>query len=133
MRVIANNVEYFAFAWDQDTRLSMTRLPSIVDGEDIDHPSGDTGLTESLWYFDGQKIQCWTDIQELLKPVSSEGRKDIPTLVSISTDFYPTSVVLRKGVILGIEADLVQRRDVQFAFYRFTIRVGTSPSDLSLY
>ena len=126
MRVIANNVEYFVFMQDPGTWPSTalyTQLPSTINGENIDDLPGDTGLTESLWYFDGQKVRCWTDIQELLEPASSEGQKDSPTLVSIATDFYPTSVVLRKGVVLGIEADLVQRRDVQFAFYRFTIRV----------
>ena len=129
MRVIANNVEYFIFMRDQDTRPSIgtvTRSLSTFDREDIYDPPGDTGLTESLWYFDGQKVQCWTDFWELLKPIPSEDQKELPTSVSIATDFYPTSIVLRKGIILGIEADLVQRRDAGFASFRFTIRVGTS-------
>jgi hypothetical protein len=40
----------------------------------------------------------------------------------MSVDFYPLSILLTKGVVLGIESELFQRRDVNFAQYRSSIR-----------
>jgi hypothetical protein len=37
-------------------------------------------------------------------------------------DFYPLSILLTKGIVLGIESELLQRRDVSFAQYRTSIR-----------
>jgi hypothetical protein len=51
--------------------------------------------------------------------------RELPLMVSIPVDFYPLSVLLAKGILLGLEPDLVQRRDMNFAFFRFTIRVCT--------
>jgi hypothetical protein len=42
----------------------------------------------------------------------------------MSIDFYPLSVLLEKAIVLGVEPDLVQRRDVNFSFFRFSIRVS---------
>lgn len=125
MRIVANDVEYFVFTRDQCIPPS-TGEYSLLEGSNNNNDESvqaETGLRDSLWYFDGQQIQCWTDIQDLLKPPSSEEGKDLQLPISISTDFYPTSVAFSKGVIIGIEPDLVQRRDVHFAFFRFTIRV----------
>ena len=127
MRIVANDVEYFVFTRDQYIPASTTENPLLEESNNNSGESvqAETGLRDSLWYFDGQQVQCWTDIQDLLKPPSSEGSRDLQLPISISTDFYPTSVAFSKGVIIGIEPDLVQRRDVHFAFSRFTIRVCT--------
>ena len=127
MRIVANDVEYFVFTRDLYIPLNTgENLPLEESNNHSDESvQVETGLRDSLWYFDGQQIQCWTDIQDLLKPPSFEAGRDQQLPISISTDFYPTSVAFNKGVIIGIEPDLVQRRDVHFAFFRFTIRVCT--------
>lgn len=125
MRVIANNVEYFDLMRDQ-VQLSSSPLrsspqsPSAKSALDFDHT--DQGLKDSLWYFDGSEMHCWMDIEDLVHSASTENDRDIPSTVSIATDFYPTSVLLNKGILLGIDADLVQRRDGHFAFFRLSIR-----------
>ena len=125
MRVIANNVEYFDLMRDQTPLLESPdcSLPPSPSAEAaLDAFYTDRGLRDSLWYFDGNEIQCWMDVEDLIEAASTSNDRDLPPTVSISADFYPTSIVLNKGILLGIDADLVQRRDVQFAFFRFSIR-----------
>lgn len=126
MRIIAHDVEYFVFT--PDLYHSHNEVPSPptllhTEGNEADHVQPELTLRDSLWYFDGQQIQCWTDIQELLKIPQLEGHKELLSPVQISTDFYPTSIALSSGVILGIEPELIQRRDIHFAYFRFIIRV----------
>ncbi|KAG8533226.1 uncharacterized protein KY384_002009 [Bacidia gigantensis] len=67
-------------------------------------------------------MHCWIDVEDLIQSASTDNSREIPTPLSIPTDFYPTSVALSKGILLGLDADLVQRRDNYFAFFRLTIR-----------
>ena len=125
MRVIANNVEYFDLMRDRIPFLdspgrSLPPSPAAEGALDVFYT--DRGLRDSLWYFDGNDIQCWMNVEDLIDAASTSNDRELPRSVSISTDFYPTSIVLNKGVLLGVDADLVQRRDMQFAFFRFSIR-----------
>lgn len=86
----------------------------------------DRGLKDSLWYFDGTSIQCWLDIKDLLIAMSTENHGEFPQPVSIQTDFYPTAVVLNRGVVLGLDTELMQRSDMHFAMVRHTTRVCQS-------
>lgn len=127
MRVIANNVEYFDLARDQVHVLGIENqsTPGTPLIENITAElRNDNGLKDSLWYFDGTHVQCWMDVENLLEAASTENGRELPQTVQISTDFYPSSIVLNKGIILGVDADLVQRRDVNFALFRLGIRVG---------
>ena len=123
MRVIANNVEYFDLVRDQDSGRPSRSLPESPSAESaLDFPNADRGLKDSLWYFDGTAMHCWMDIEDLIQSASTDNDRELPPTVAIPTDFYPTSVVLNKGLLLGIDADLVQRRDSFFAFFRHSIR-----------
>lgn len=127
MRVIANHVEYFDLMRDQVPPLC-TPAQSPPESPSNESPIPDFhaehGLKDSLWFFDGVQIQCWIDVEDLLQSASTENDRGLPDTVSISTDFYPSSIILRKGIILGVDAELVQRRDVSFAIFRFSIRVS---------
>ena len=125
MRIIANDVEYFSFTHDRsplDTQTTMN--PTLADRAGSKHPAT-LGLFDSLWYFDGQKIHCWPEIQELLKATAAEGNKELPEPTSIPVDFYPTSIAIEKAVVVGTESELLQRRDLQFAYWRYVMRVST--------
>lgn len=125
LRVIANNVEYFDLMRDQKslTGSPSHSLPESPAAESaLDVPNADRGLNDSLWYFNGMVMHCWTDVDELVRSASTEIDQDLPATVEIRTDFYPSSVVLNKGLLLGVDADLVQRRDSFFAFFRLAIR-----------
>lgn len=132
MRVIAHNVEYFDLMRDRGTlvRSPSQSLPESFSGEGspVSGLHADRGLRDSLWYFDGENMQCWMDVEDVLMAASPENDRDIPDPVSITNDFYPTSVMLDRGVVLGLDTEMIQRRDVHFAFIRHAIRVCRSPS-----
>ncbi|ROV97651.1 hypothetical protein VSDG_04588 [Cytospora chrysosperma] len=117
MRVIAQNVEYYVSMKDQPFLSPIAsprgQLPAEVEDED---------LFNSLWMFDGDELKAWTDMHKVLNAISGENQGELPTAVSMSIDFYPLSVLLEKAIVLGVEPDLVQRRDVNFSFFRFSIR-----------
>ncbi|KUI54101.1 RAB6A-GEF complex partner protein 1 [Cytospora mali] len=117
MRVIAQNVEYYVSMKDQPflSPISSSRGQLLEEVENED-------LFNSLWMFDGGELKAWTDMQKVLNAISGENQGELPTAVSMSVDFYPLSVLLEKAIVLGVEPDLVQRRDVNFSFFRFSIR-----------
>ena len=128
MRVIGQNVEYYALMRDQPF-VSPPREPvmsMILNGSTIENQAQveGNGLRDSLWTFEGNDMKVWPDVQDVLRSAPSELGRELPPMVSIPVDFYPLSVLLGKGILLGLEPDIVQRRDVNFAFFRFTIRVG---------
>lgn len=113
MRVVAHNVEYYTSMRDQPFRRHGAGK-AVEDG----------GLRNSLWIFDGGELKVWTDMEAVLRAASGENHRELPQTVSIPVDFYPLSTLLDKATVLGVEADLVQRRDINFSFFRFSIRVS---------
>ncbi|KAL0766134.1 hypothetical protein CaCOL14_011332 [Colletotrichum acutatum] len=119
MKVIAQNVEFHVSMRDQP------HFDGLATHAEALSPTGaDVTLRNSLWVFDGQDFKVWADIQEVLQAASNEAQRELPKTISVPLDFYPLSTLLGKGIILGIEADLIQRRDISFSFFRFAIRVG---------
>ncbi|PBP26906.1 hypothetical protein BUE80_DR002197 [Diplocarpon rosae] len=123
MRVIAQNVEYYTLMRDlplsSPTRFQGTANVSL--GSNLDRDEGN-GLRDSLWIFDGKDMRLWPDVQDVLRSAPAELVRELSPMVSIPIDFYPLSVLLGKGILLGVEPELFQRRNVNFAFFRFTIR-----------
>lgn len=122
MRVIAQNVEYYALTRDSPaTRAPTSALMNLMAPSTSQFEV--TGLRDSLWMFDGQEMKAWPDVQDLLRSSSPDLGRELPPTVRLTMDFYPLSVSLNKGLLMGVEPELVQRRDVNFAFFRFAIRV----------
>lgn len=118
MRVISHNVEYYTSMRDQ----SSVNMSYQSNGHfSIEAEEG--SLRNSLWVFEGNELRLWPDVQEVLQAASDDSTKELPPTVSIPVDFYPLSILLGKGIVLGVEPDLVQRRDVNFSYFRFSIRV----------
>jgi WD40 repeat protein len=119
MRQVAHGVEYYVSMRDQPFLGSLSKpSPMALAG------FADEDLRNSLWIFDGGELKAWADIDPLLRWTSGELARDLPPTVTVSVDFYPLSVLLGKAIVLGVETDLVQRRDVNFSFFRHSIRVG---------
>ncbi len=136
MRIIAQNVEYYALMRDRPNFNPISH--NIANGTGTISPSEapdvplyyQNDLRDSLWYFDGTHICVWTDVQDVLASASPELARDLPEPVKIPVDFYPLSTLLDKGVLFGVEAEMVQRRDTSFAFMRHVIRVSPSPTTI---
>jgi hypothetical protein len=119
MRVIAHNVEYY---------ISMRDQPRTFESEpqQLGQPTNGIGggnLENSLWIFDGSELKAWPDMEPVFKAISAGLSRELPPAVSVPVDFYPLSVLLQKAIVLGVESDLIQRRDISFSFFRFSIRV----------
>ncbi|RAL11535.1 RIC1 family protein [Aspergillus homomorphus CBS 101889] len=120
MRVVSHDVEYYILMRDQ---LSFNFAP--VDESLPASPSAemalnmyrsDFSLRDSLWTFCGKELLAWGDVQDVLQ------RDEVSKPLEVPLDFYPLSVLLNKGIVLGVEAEMTQRRDVTFSALKFAIR-----------
>jgi hypothetical protein len=119
MRVIAHNVEYYLSMRDRPHTLESASQRLVQAASQVQGGS----LDGSLWLFDGCELKAWPDMEPVMRAISGELSRDLPAMVSVPVDFYPLSVLLPKAIVLGVEPDLIQRRDVNFSFFRFSIRV----------
>ncbi|TKA28735.1 hypothetical protein B0A50_03063 [Salinomyces thailandicus] len=119
MRVVAQNVEYYLLTRDQPEAVASLNAPVIANGRTSNFgPTSHFGhsLRDSLWYFDGDAFHVWSDIQDVLACAPAELGRELPPIVRVPMDFYPVSAMSTKGIIHGLEAELYQRRDVDFFF-----------------
>jgi hypothetical protein len=130
MRIIAQNVETYALMRDHPAfALEMQEdslPPSPSVGLAINGVHGHD-LRDSLWYFDGNDERVWIDMQDVLASASIELGRELPSPVKIPVDFYPLAALINKGIVFGVESELVQRRDTSFAYLRFGTRVSWGP------
>ncbi|EXJ68127.1 uncharacterized protein A1O5_08742 [Cladophialophora psammophila CBS 110553] len=126
MRVIAQHVEYYILMRDQiyfnfSTGPDESAPPTPSPGSAFTMRSQQNySLRDSLWIFSGDELRLWPDVRDLFHHAA--GDLNISPVLSMSVDFYPLSILLTKGVVLGIESELLQRRDVNFAQFRSSIR-----------
>jgi RAB6A-GEF complex partner protein 1 len=125
MRIVAQDVEYYilmrdqlAFNFSPPSDESSLSTPSTEAAINAAHSN--QSLRDSLWLFLGKDLVAWSDVQDVLQ------REDIPKPLTIPVDFYPLSVLLSKGIVLGIESEMIQRRNVTFTILKFAIRVRTA-------
>jgi hypothetical protein len=126
MRVVAHNVEYYAMMRDH-AFINSTRPQAYSSSQtngNSEMYSNPHPLRDSLWMFDGHEIKVWSDVQDVLRSAPAELGRELPPPVGVTVDFYPLSILLNKGILLGVEPDLIQRRDISFGFFRFAIRVS---------
>lgn len=130
MRIIAQNVETYslmrdhpAFALDQQED-SLPPSPSVGLAINNGTVHSHHDLRDSLWFFDGRDMRVWIDMHDVLSSASIELGRELPTPVQIPVDFYPLAALINKGIVFGVESELVQRRDTSFAYLRFGTRVS---------
>lgn len=131
MRIISHDVEYYNLMRDQ---LSFNFSPpgeegvgagagaapnpsTATEGVLAGAPQYNQTLRDSLWVFCGNDLLVWSNVQDVLRG------EEIPEPIRIPLDFYPLSVLLNKGIVLGVESEMIQRRDVTFTALKFAIRV----------
>lgn len=127
MRVIAQHIEYYILMRDQlffnFASPADESLPPSPSAESALHGNhSHHSLRDSLWLFNGSDLQMWNDVQDVLRMALEGPLLTNLALLSIPLDFYPLSILLSKGVVLGIESEIIQRRDISFTMLRFAIR-----------
>ncbi|KAK3053339.1 WD40 repeat protein [Extremus antarcticus] len=128
MRVIAQNVEYYNLLRDSphslpDTAGNVSIATTPGSPQALNDELG-RSLRDSLWYFDGTHMNVWPDIQDVLASAPADLGRDLPPTVRIPTDFYPISALVSKGILHGLDTDLIQRRDVNFSLSRLAPRTS---------
>ncbi|KAK9463812.1 RIC1-domain-containing protein [Lipomyces oligophaga] len=74
-------------------------------------------LKNSIWAFDGTDVIVWLDVMLNLSKDDT-----VPEPIRIEVDFYPLSFLFEKGIIIGLESNVVRRRNVQFSYSTNTTR-----------
>ncbi|KAK9236380.1 RIC1-domain-containing protein [Lipomyces kononenkoae] len=74
-------------------------------------------LKNSIWAFDGTNVVVWLEVMLNLSRSGS-----VPEPIRIDIDFYPLSFLFDKGIIIGVESNLIHRRNVSFTYSTTTTR-----------
>ncbi|KAL9715951.1 WD40 repeat protein [Leucoagaricus gongylophorus] len=81
------------------------------------HLRGISALENSLWAYDAQGIRIWLNALAI-EQKSTEMSEDVKESVTIPLAFYPLSVLMDKGIIIGAENELVTRSNLPFVIFR---------------
>ncbi|TFK57640.1 RIC1-domain-containing protein [Heliocybe sulcata] len=108
----------------QEVRYDMQILADRVEFCWI-HLRGIGALENSLWGYDGQSLRIWLNALaiEPTKPTAEEEAEDEANItpkesLSMQLDFYPLSVLMDKGIIIGVEHEAVARMNLPFVIFR---------------
>ena len=133
LRVIAQHVEYYILMRDQlyfnfsgaEGSAPQTPSPGAFLSGTHSTRQEPFSLRDSLWTFTGTQLRLWPSIKDVLNPATTSAPPNTPLLgaqVTVPVDFYPLSILLTKGIVLGTETTLLQRRDTPFPIFRSDIR-----------
>ncbi|KAJ6626842.1 RIC1-domain-containing protein [Mycena sp. CBHHK59/15] len=85
------------------------------------HLRGINALENSLWAYDGQGIRVWLNALAIEAPRlddPNEAPDTVKESVNIPLDFYPLSVLMDKGIIIGAEHEVAARSNLPFVIFR---------------
>ncbi|TCD70639.1 hypothetical protein EIP91_002358 [Steccherinum ochraceum] len=84
------------------------------------HLNGIGTLENSLWGYDGQGLRVWLNALAIESaPQAEDGEvEDVKESVNIPLDFYPLSVLMDKGIIIGVEHEAATRISLPFVMFR---------------
>ncbi|KAK7468553.1 WD40 repeat protein [Stygiomarasmius scandens] len=102
---------------DQEVRYDMQIFADRVEFCWI-HLRGITSLENSLWAFDGKGIRVWLNALAIEAPNSSVNGTSVKESVNIPLEFYPLSVLMDKGIIIGAEHEAATRSNLPFVMFR---------------
>ncbi len=77
-----------------------------------------------IWTFHGSHIKIWTGLESVnfseLPPNASTFEIDV---VELPIDFYPTNVMMSKGILAGIDQQISMRNNMGCSFFRIQSKV----------
>ncbi|KAL1713253.1 RIC1-domain-containing protein [Schizophyllum commune] len=84
------------------------------------HLRGIGALENSLWGYDGTGMRVWLNALAIERPQSQDptAPSDVKESVHIPLDFYPLSVLMDKGIIIGAEHEAATRSNLPFVMFR---------------
>ncbi|KAG8833092.1 hypothetical protein FRC17_000031 [Serendipita sp. 399] len=85
------------------------------------HLRGVGALENSLWGFDGEALRVWLDALTIGNTNSQpEPPNAIVENVRLPLEFYPLSVLMDKGIIIGAEQEIISRASLPVAVFRLS-------------
>ncbi|KAF7792481.1 hypothetical protein EIP86_003522 [Pleurotus ostreatoroseus] len=99
------------------------------------HLRGIGALENSLWGYDGQSIRVWLNALSIEPPAATEDAIEpdfVKESVNIPLDFYPMSVLMDKGIIIGVENETATRMNLPFVMFRHVTSVRSIYLTLSM-
>jgi len=105
---------------DQEVRYDMQILADRIEFCWI-HLRGIGSLENSLWGYDGQSMRVWLNALTIEAPsesVSESRNGYVRESVSVPLDFYPLSVLMDKGIIIGAEHESSMVATLPFVTFR---------------
>jgi len=107
---------------DQEVKYDMQILADRIEFCWL-HLRGIGTLENSLWGYDGQGIRLWLNALTLeanAPPIddSIASPENVKESVNIPLNFYPLSVLMDKGIIIGAEHESVTRANLSFTMFR---------------
>ncbi|KAH7883853.1 RIC1-domain-containing protein [Phlebopus sp. FC_14] len=83
------------------------------------HLRGIGALENSLWGYDGQGMRVWLNALTIeSSSPSDQAPQSVKESVNIPLDFYPLSVLMDKGIIIGAEHESITRINLSFVMFR---------------
>ncbi|EIN13398.1 RIC1-domain-containing protein [Punctularia strigosozonata HHB-11173 SS5] len=105
---------------DQEVKYDMQILADRIEFCWI-HLRGIRALENSLWGYDGQGVRVWLNALAIEAPPAddaSEPQDSVKESVNMPLDFYPLSALMDKGIIIGVEHEVVTRSNLPFVMFR---------------
>ncbi|KAF8482108.1 RIC1-domain-containing protein [Russula ochroleuca] len=105
---------------DQEVRYDMQILADRIEFCWI-HLRGIGSLENSLWGYDGQSMRVWLNALTIEAPsesVSEPQNGHVRESVNVPLDFYPLSVLMDKGIIIGAEHESSIGTTLPFVTFR---------------
>ncbi|KJA25776.1 hypothetical protein HYPSUDRAFT_1069160 [Hypholoma sublateritium FD-334 SS-4] len=84
------------------------------------HLRGVGALENSLWAYDAHGMRVWLNALSIESPQAQPTNAvvDVKESVRIPLDFYPLSVLMDKGIIIGVEHETAIRSNLPFVMFR---------------
>ncbi|TEB39050.1 RIC1-domain-containing protein [Coprinellus micaceus] len=85
------------------------------------HLRGIGALENSLWAYDAHGMRIWLNALAIEKHSSQDANElNVKESVNIPLDFYPLSVLMDKGIIIGAEHEVATRMNLPLVMFRHT-------------
>ncbi|KAI0786104.1 RIC1-domain-containing protein [Abortiporus biennis] len=103
---------------DQEVKYDMQILADRIEFCWI-HLRGIGTLENSLWGYDGQSLRVWLNALSI-EPIAAGDveEQEVKESVNIPLEFYPLSVLMDKGIIIGAEHEAATRANLSFVMFR---------------
>ena len=121
MRVIASNVEFFVVTNDGVSFPPTTNAAQTIPKINTERLGK---CQTSLWYFDGDMMRIWTDMDKVLGAVSTDSTIDSMPVTEVLIDFYPICISLKSGLLIGPESETTYAQNVECIVHRPIVRVS---------